>query len=45
MTLLPVPLVIALIVMKKPTIPTFIAGIVTGALLAVGRSREFPGEG
>lgn len=33
--LLPVPLVIALIVMKKPTIPTFIAGIAAGALLAV----------
>lgn len=39
-TLLPVPLVIALIVMKKPTIPTFIVGIAAGALLAVGLQGE-----
>lgn len=32
--LLPVPLVIALIVMKMPTIPTFAAGIASGALIA-----------
>ena len=33
--LLPVVVVIALIVAKKPTIPTFVAGIVAGALIAM----------
>lgn len=39
-TLLPVPLVIALIAMKKPTIPTFVAGIAAGAILAVMMQGE-----
>ena len=34
-TLLPVPIVIALIVMRKPTIPTFVAGIAVAAMLAL----------
>lgn len=34
-TLLPVPIVIALIVMHKPTIPTFVAGIAVAAMLAL----------
>lgn len=33
--LLPVPVVIALIVMRKPTIPTFVAGIAVAALIAL----------
>ena len=33
--LLPVPVVIALIVMRKPTIPTFVAGIAVAAVLAM----------
>lgn len=35
LALLPVPLVIALIMWKKPTLPTFGAGIAAGAVLAV----------
>jgi len=35
LALLPVPVVIALIVWKKPTIPTFIAGIAVAAVLAM----------
>lgn len=34
-TSLPVPIVIALIVMRKPTIPTFVAGIAVAAMLAL----------
>lgn len=34
-TLLPVPIVIALIVMRKPTIPTFVAGIAVAAMLTL----------
>ena len=33
--LLPVPVVIVLIVMRKPTIPTFVAGIAVAALIAL----------
>ena len=33
--LLPVPVVVVLILMKKPTIPTFIAGIAAGAVMAM----------
>ena len=33
--LLPVPVVIALICWKKPTVPTFVAGIAVGAVLAM----------
>lgn len=35
LTLLPVVVVIVLIMLKKPTIPTFVAGILVGAILAM----------
>ncbi len=41
--LLPVVVVIVLILMKKPTIPTFVAGIVVGGIIAmVMQGMDFP---
>lgn len=42
LTLLPVPVVLALIVLRKPAIPTFVAGIAAAALIAVVLQGENP---
>lgn len=44
LTLLPVPVVLALIVLRKPAIPTFVAGIAVAALIAVFLQGENPRE-